>query len=118
MQAEIADFGEKADLRQAITDVAMEYSLVTDYTSMLVLSEEQFAGRGVERRNRDRRQQAVAAQQQRAASQPQTTRVNNKKPMFNLHAPSLGGGGGSLDLWYGLLLAPLAALRMRGRNRK
>jgi Ca-activated chloride channel family protein len=118
MQAEIADFGEKADLRQAITDVAMEYSLVTDYTSMLVLSEEQFAGRGVERRNRDRRQQEVAAQQQRAASQPQTTRVDNKKPMFNLHAPSLGGGGGSLDLWYGLLLAPLAALRMRGRNRK
>ncbi len=118
MQAEIADFGEKADLRQAITDVAMEYSLVTDYTSMLVLSEEQFTNRGVERRNLKRRQQEMAAQQQRAAAQPRSTRADSNKPMFKLPAPSLGGGGGSLDLWYGLLLAPLAALRLRGRNRK
>jgi Ca-activated chloride channel family protein len=118
MQAEMADFGEKADLRQAITDVAMEYSLVTDYTSMLVLSEEQFTSRGVERRNQKRRQQEITAQQQRAAAQPRSTRADSNKPMFKLPAPSLGGGGGSLDLWYGLLLAPLAALRLRGRNRE
>jgi Ca-activated chloride channel family protein len=119
MQAEMADFGEKADLRQAITDVAMEYSLVTDYTSMLVLSEEQFSSRGVERRNRTRREQEMIAQQQRANQQPQATRVDNKKPMFKNPMPSFGGGGGgSLDLWYGLLLAPLAALRLRGRKQK
>jgi Ca-activated chloride channel family protein len=118
MQAEMADFGENADLRQAITDVAMEYSLVTDYTSMVVMSEEQFSQRGVERRNRVRREQETAAQQQRASQPAQSTRVDKNKPMFKLPAPSLGGGGGgSLDLWYGLLLAPLAALRLRGRNR-
>ena len=120
MQAEMADFGENADLSQAITDVAMEYSLVTDYTSMVVMSEEQFSNRGVERRNRVRREQETAARQQRASQPAQATRVDNKKPMFKLPAPSLGGGGGggSLDLWYGLLLAPLAALRLRGRNCK
>lgn len=118
MQAEMADFGEKADLRQAVTDIATEYSLVTDYTSMLVLSDEQFTTRGLERRNRTRRAQETAAQQQRAARPAQPTRVDDKKPMFDLHVPSLGGGGGALDLWYGLLLAPLAALRLKGRNRK
>jgi hypothetical protein len=85
---------------------------------MLVLSEEQFTSRGVERRNQKRRQQEMAAQQQRAAAQPRSARADSNKPMFKLPAPSLGGGDGSLDLWYGLLLAPLAALRLQGRDCK
>lgn len=116
MQAEIEDFGEAADLKQGITDVALEYSLVTDYTSMLVMSEEQFTQRGVQRRNRTRRELETTAQAQRAVQPAKSTRVDSSKPMFTSPRPSFGGGGGALDLWYGLLLAPLAALRLTGQN--
>ncbi|MGE4544005.1 MAG: VIT and VWA domain-containing protein [Pedobacter sp.] len=118
MQAEIEDFGEAADLKQGITDVALEYSLVTDYTSMLVMSEEQFTQRGVQRRNRARRELETKAQAQRAVQPAKSTRVDSSKPMFTSPRSSFGGGGGgALDLWYGLLLAPLAALRLTGQSK-
>ncbi len=37
MQREINYFGEKKDLQQGITDLGLEYGLVTNYTSMVVL---------------------------------------------------------------------------------
>ncbi len=120
MQAEIEDFGEEADFKQGITDVALEYSLVTDYTSMVVMSEEQFTQRGVQRRNKSRRELETAAQAQRAVQPANTKRVDSGNPMFTSPRPSFGGGGGggALDLWYGLLMAPLAALRLNANRKK
>lgn len=110
--------GENPDIKQAVTDLAMEYGLVTDYTSMLVLREDQFAARKVDRRNKARLAEEQAARQQRAQQQIQSNRVDSGQPMFNSNSPSLnsggsGGGGGALGPWSLLLLAPLVILRLR-----
>ena len=36
-------FGKDADTEQAITDIAVEHSLVTNYTSLVVMPEAQFS---------------------------------------------------------------------------
>jgi hypothetical protein len=41
------NFGEKADTNQAVTDTAMKYGLVTDYTSMLIVRDEMFDAYGI-----------------------------------------------------------------------
>ncbi|QKQ25057.1 VWA domain-containing protein [Candidatus Reidiella endopervernicosa] len=83
MVGEMEDFGEKADLKQAVTDLGKGFSLVTDYTSMVVVRDEVFAQRGIQRINQARRQQEVAAQQQRKAQAPVQRRVDNSQPMFS-----------------------------------
>lgn len=116
-------FGEDPDMKQAIVDIATEYGLVTDYTSMLVLSEEQFAVRKVDRRNKVRLAEEQAARQQRAKEQVQSNRVDTSSPMFNTNraAPSSGGGSegaGAFGPWSLLLLVPLVAARLRSLRRR
>ncbi|MCP4765943.1 MAG: VWA domain-containing protein [Gammaproteobacteria bacterium] len=93
MQAEMVDFGEDADLKQAIVDLSIEYGLVTDYTSMIVLREEVFDSLGIKRQNQQRVQVETQAQQQRAAKPTTTNRVDSKEPMFKSSRPSHGGSG-------------------------
>ena len=87
------DFGEDADTRQAIVDLATEYGLVTDYTSMVVVREEVFETLGIERQNRQRVQVEAQARQQRAAQPAAPKRADQKEPMFKVPRPSFGGGG-------------------------
>jgi Ca-activated chloride channel family protein len=42
MMQEMNDFGEDADLKQAVTDLSIEYGLVSNYTSMVVVRDEVF----------------------------------------------------------------------------
>ena len=114
MQAEMADFGEQADLKRAATDLALEYGLVTDHTSMIVLREEQFAARGIKRSNRDRVALEEAARQQRAQSGPVSRRVDAQQPMYTSSQASHSGSG-ALDGWTLLLLLPLVWLMRRPR---
>jgi len=93
MQHQIDMFGEQADIKQAITDLAIEYGLVTDYTSMLVVSEERFKELGIERVNQKRLETEQAAQQNRASRPAQDRRVDQAKPISNSSAASLGAGG-------------------------
>jgi Ca-activated chloride channel family protein len=119
--AEMADFGEKADLKQAIIDLGMEYGLVTDYTSMVVVRDEVFDQRGIERTNRDRLAIEEAASQQRAGQAPVSRRVDSQQPMYTSSRPSFGGGGsggGALDPWSLLLLLPLAWVAWSSRKRQ
>ncbi|MEJ2455179.1 MAG: VIT and VWA domain-containing protein [Candidatus Thiodiazotropha sp.] len=118
--AEMADFGEKADLKQAVTDLGVEYGLVTDYTSMVVMRDELFEQRGIERSNRDRLAIEQAARQQRASQAPASRRVDSQQPMYTTNRPHFGGGhgGGALDVWSLLLLLPLVWLSLNGRVRK
>ena len=105
----ISDFGEDADLKQAIVDLAVEYGLVTDYTAMVVVREEIFDARGIERDNRDRLAVEDAARQQRAARSAMSRRVDNQQPMYSSNRPShSGSGSGALDPWTVLLLLPIA----------
>ena len=62
---EIEDFGDKADIEQAVVDLGVEYGLVTPYTSMVVVREEVFHQLGIARANRDR----LAVEQQASEQQ-------------------------------------------------
>ena len=80
----------------AITDLALQYQLVTDYTSMLVLSDEAFTRHGVDRRNQDRISKERKAQSERSRAPIVNRRVDQNKPTFKAPAPRIpsGGGGG------------------------
>lgn len=114
MMEDINNFGEKADIKQAVTDIGVEYGLVTNYTSMIVMREEEFARRGIKRLNRDRLKMEYQAQQARAQRPAQSRRVDNSQPMYKSSRPSFGGG--AIDMGYLLLLLPLMWAMIRYRN--
>jgi Ca-activated chloride channel family protein len=60
-------FGEDADTRQAIVDLAVEFGLVTNDTSMIVVRDEVFEAEGIKRTNRDRTNADRAARAQDTA---------------------------------------------------
>ena len=101
--------------KDAIIGIAVANSLVTDYTSMVVMRDEQFESRGIERKNRDRRKQETQAAIQRATKPVANKRVDKRQPIFTQPRPSHSGssggsGGGSLSAeWLGLLLILIAA---------
>ncbi len=120
MMEEINNFGEKADIKQAIVGLGTEYGLVTDYTSMVVMRDEVFASRKIERSNKKRLAVEQAAQQQRQARPAPSRRVDTQQPMYKSPRPSFGGGGGAIDPWtlalFGLLAASVMLTTRRGRK--
>ncbi len=111
---EIHDFGENADLKQAVTDLSLEYGVVSDYTSMIVLRDEVFQSLGIERRNQQRLQVEQQARQVRAAQPVTTRRVDNAQPMFSGNRASYGGGsgGGAMHPLWLLLLFAVGGLKL------
>jgi Ca-activated chloride channel family protein len=97
---QIREKGEKNSLKKTIMDLGTGYSLVTDYTSMVVLSEEQMEEAGIQRRNADRVNRERTAQQQRHNQPAKNYRVdqNKQNPSGNNGAfngrrsPGIGGG--------------------------
>jgi len=116
--AKISDLSERMedfaaeDHKQAITGIALEYGLVTDYTSMLVLREEQYQAYNIKRHNKQRVAREAQARQQRANQPVRKNRADKQAPMFKKKRPSFGGG--SFDWYLLLVLAPLLILRRRG----
>lgn len=120
MQDMIDYLGDDSEYKSAIIDTAVQYGLVTDHTSMVVMRDESFDAHNIKRQNRDRRKTETAAMQQRATQQVQTTRVDQSAPAFNAprssHKNGGGGGGGSMGielLLLAFLLLPVLALRQR-----
>ena len=117
LSREMENFGENADSKEAIGDIGVEYGLVTDYTSMVVVRDEVFQQLGIEHRNRDRLQKESAAQEQRAQSNISSHRVDNAAPMFQQQkrptTRNSGGGAGAIDPWTIFLLLPLVFLGYR-----
>jgi Ca-activated chloride channel family protein len=111
----IQDFGPDADLEQSITDLAVEYGLVTDYTSMVVVHDEVFEALGIDRANRSRRALEKAAELQRASRAAVSRRVDSAQPMYTSNRADHSGGG-AVDAWTLLLLLPLLGLAL-GRRR-
>jgi len=107
MMNDMQNFGEDADLKQAVTDLSIEYGLVTDYTSMVVVRDEVFDALGIKRLNAKRLQTERSAQQQRAAQPVTSHRADTAQPMFQTSQASHSGGSGSFD---GLLLLMLSSL--------
>lgn len=91
-----------SDSQQAIEDIALEYGLLTDYTSLLVVEEQVFEELGIERRNQKRVEKEQQARQQRESAPTESRRADKGQPMFNDPAPSHSGGGGSIG-WLSLL---------------
>ena len=119
MQQEIEYFGEEKDLQQGITDLGIEYGLVTHYTSMVVLREEVFKEYGIDRRNTKRREIEKRAKAQRQASAPSGNRVDNSQPMYNSNRPSYSSGSGGSGGAFGMgALLPFLILLIGGRLRR
>ncbi len=76
LMEQMREAGETDKLRQQISDLGTNYSLVTDYTSMLVVTDAVMEGRGIQRRNADRVQRERAAQQQRTSQPAKSYRVD------------------------------------------
>lgn len=116
LQNRLDYFGGDVDIEQAITDIAVENGLVTDYTSMIVLREERYQELGINRLNRSRVENEQLARQERMLQGVRNNRVDTHQPMYTEQRTSHGNGGGAFDLWMLLLLLPLVLLHLRTRT--
>ena len=116
LEKQIDYLGPNEDYKSAIIDLAVENSLVTDYTSMLVMRDEQFAQHGIQRKNKSRVAKEQIAKQQRAQAPVQQRRVDNAQPAFTNNRPSHGSGGGAFNPLMLLLLSLFAVLKIRRRD--
>jgi len=108
------DSGEAGD---AIVDLALQYQLVTDDTSMIVLEDEGFERHGIDRLNKERVEKERVAQQQRNSQAVKSTRVDQNQPAFSKPAPRSSGGGGGGGALNPLFLIPLLGLGVWMRRR-
>lgn len=107
-QNHIDNYGDSEDRKQAIIDIAREYGLVTEHTSMIVLQEEQFQHYNIKRSNNTRVKIEKQARQIRGKQAPQSRRVDQQQPMYQKNRSSVGGGhGGAFNFWSILLLLPM-----------
>lgn len=116
LQNRLDYFGVGADIEQAITDVAVENGLVTDYTSMIVLSEDRFKELGINRFNKRRVEKEQLARQERAVQGARNNRVDQHQPMYSNPRPSHSNGGGAVGPWMLLLLMPVLLRHFRSRK--
>ncbi|OGV68839.1 MAG: VWA domain-containing protein [Lentisphaerae bacterium RIFOXYB12_FULL_65_16] len=116
---EIREKGESNGLVKKVVDLGVDYSLVTDYTSMVVVREEVFENQGIARNNaarvsRERQAQAVRQQAPARNYQVDNTPANPPGGAFRgLPAPSIGGGSGPVGPAFLVLLAALGLARKR-----
>jgi Ca-activated chloride channel family protein len=110
-----------SESENAIRDLGLNYQIVTDYTSMVVLSDSAFSERGIERRNQARIAREQQARAIRSQQPVKSHQVDKKKSAFKFKAPGLGGGGGAIDPLSGALtvfFSVIAAARMIFRRKK
>lgn len=103
IEAKMDYLGEDQDSKDAIQSLALEYGLVTNYTSLLVVEESVFESLSIEQKNKLRIQKEQQAQQQKANTAVQDNRADKEQPMFNSPSSSIGGGA-MHPLWLLLLL--------------
>lgn len=94
---QIREKGENDSLKKKVIDLGTEYSLVTDYTSMLVLNDEEFEKLGIERKNKKRVENERNAQKTRSTKPVKKYNTDKGKSgsdsMFEgLRAPNIGSG--------------------------
>lgn len=108
------------ELKELEEHLGVKYQLVTDETSMLVLSDDSFELHGIKRNNKQRVAIERQAQAKRAKQQPVNYNVSRNQNSFPTKAPRLGsGGGGAIDPFTALMAliaacAGFAKFRRRG----
>ena len=102
---EVRLFGESDKLKNQIVDLGTRFSLVTDYTSMVVLDDQEMESMGIQRHNAQRVAKERAAQQQRQQAPVKNYRVDNnqKSPTFKGNS-SPGIGSGPVGPWFLVVL--------------
>lgn len=130
LQAEMGYLGAEADTEQAIADTAVEYGLVTDYTSMIVVRDEVFKTLNIQRTNKLRVEKEEQARQHRntAPVTEQMNRVDKQQPMFakqsdpnqsrqrqTVTTQRYGNGGGAVSPWLVIFIAASIVLIQLGR---
>jgi len=85
------------ELEEVEKNLGTKYQLVTDETSMIVLSDQAFASHGIQRHNQKRVAIERKAQAQRTKQPVRNYTVSNGQNSYPTHAPSVGGGGGAID---------------------
>ena len=124
LQAKLDYFGQDADVEQAISDIAVEYGLVTDYTSMIVLEEARFKQLNIARRNKQRVETEYVARAARQSTPVQSHRVDTNKPMFNSQRPvnsggsSSGGAGAVNPSWLVLIVTLMLIVSARRKQQQ
>ena len=110
------------EAKTAIRDLGLQYQIVTDHTSMLVLADEAFQKHGIERRNQQRVAVEHAAQAAQANQPPRNNRIDQPQPAFDKSAPHVGNGGGNgggaIDPISGAIVLGLAAVALSGLGRR
>jgi len=123
----IADIGmlPAGESREAVCDLGVQYQLVTDETSMVILTDGAYEQRGIERKNAERTALEQEARQRRAQEVSQTgqpardRRVDRSNPMFSKPAPSSNGGGALDPMTVGIVLGfAWLGRRAVGRSRR
>ena len=107
-----------SEAKDAITQLGVNYQLVTDHTAMLVLDDSTFAKRGIDRRNQVRTAAEATARGARAVQPIKSYQVDASQPTYTAPAPHVshnsngggGGGGGALTREDVLKLTLLAVL--------
>ena len=127
-RAKWLDGKSEGETRDAIVDMAVAYSLVTDDTSMVVVSEHRKAAYGLGHANADRRAREREAAQQRSRHGNHVQVQTSGGPLAGLraaNAPSRAqrrgqgiGGGGALGPLELLGAMGLIALGLAGRKRR
>jgi Ca-activated chloride channel family protein len=102
---EVREEGESDALRNRIVDLGTEYSLVTDYTSMLVVEDAVFENESIQRRNADRVARENQARQQRQTQAPTPRRLDTPQTFQGRSAPGLGSGSGPVGPLFLLVAA-------------
>ena len=116
-----------------VRNIGLKYQIVTDETSLIMLTDDAHAKHGIERNNQKRVQEERRAQAQRktqpvknyrvdAPRQESPAPVNSPAPrhnngMFQYHAPHISHGGGAMDVWTIVIVAAMGAVAARYRNR-
>jgi len=117
IMSEVRVHGESDKLRNEVIDLATEYSLVTDYTSMVVLDEQEMEHLGIDRKNSQRIAKERKAQETRQTTPVKNYRVDKKDNSMFHNAPSPRIGSGPVGPWFLLVLAGCGLLN-RKRIRK
>ncbi len=113
---------DATESEHAVRDLGLAYQLVTDQTSMVVLTDEVFKERGIQRKNKERVAREQQARTTRAQQPVRNYRVDQAKPAFKRSAPSVGGGGrgggGAIDPFTVAMALLVAALVLNSMVRR
>ena len=114
---QIREEGESSGLREKVVELGTGFSLVTDYTSMVVVRDDEAEGLGIERRNLQRVNREREAQQRREAAPVVSYRVDQGSGPDGGgacgHRAAPGIGTGPVGPLFVMAAAWLARRRMR-----